>query len=85
MMPMRMGKIAICHLEEKALWKIAKPVANGNKTSQSTKSYPYTCPFQLIKLRNLDFLQNDENIIYSLQIPISSSRGETSGVKYSTQ
>ena len=32
-------------------------------------------------IASIDFLQNDENIRYILQIPIVSTRGETSGVK----
>ena len=54
--------------------------SNGKENSQSTQPYSNTCPFQMTKVRDLDFLQNEENIIYSLQIPISSSRGEISGV-----
>ena len=64
--------------------KIAKPASNGNKTSQSTQPYPNTCPLQITKVRDLDFLQNYENSLYSLQIPISSSRGETSEVLYNS-
>ena len=59
-----------CHLEQKALWKIARSASNGNKNSQSTQPYPNTCPFQITKVRDLDFLQNYENMIYSLQITI---------------
>ena len=43
---------------------------------RKTQPCPNTCPFQITKVRDLDFLQNDENIIYILQIPISSSRGD---------
>ena len=51
---------------------------------QSTQLYP-NIPLQMTKVRDLDFLQNDKNIIYSLQIPIVSTRGETSGVKTKTK
>ena len=44
--------------------KKARSVSNGNKNIQSKQPYPNTCPFQITKVRDLDFLQNDENIIY---------------------
>ena len=31
-----------CHLEEKALWKIAKSAWNGKEDSQSSQPYPNT-------------------------------------------
>ena len=65
------AEIEICHLDEKAPLKIAKPASNGYKSSQSTQPYPNTCPFQL----DLDFLPNDENIIHSLQNPFQAPEG----------
>ena len=62
-----------CYLEEKPLWEIAKSASNGNKNSQSNQLYPIT-------LRDLDSLQKDENIRYIFQLPIVSTKGETSGV-----
>ena len=55
-------------LRKKVPWKIVKSAWNGKENSQSTQPYPNTCSFQITKVRDLAFLQNDENIIYSLQI-----------------
>ena len=52
-----------------------QPASNGNKTSQSTQPYLNTCPFQLTKVRDLDPLQNDENKVYCLQIPMVANQG----------
>ena len=52
--------------------KIARSASNANKNSQSTQPYPNTYLFQIAKVRDLGFFQNDENIIDILQIPIKA-------------
>ena len=59
-----------CHLEERAPWQIARSASNGNENSQSSQPNPNTCPFQIAKVRDLDFLQNDEIIIYICKYPL---------------
>ena len=49
----------------KSLWQIARCASNGNENSQSSQLYPNTCPFQITKVRHLDFLQNDDSIRYT--------------------
>ena len=71
-----------CHLHEKALWQMAKYQENGNRASQSHHLYLQCCLSTSTIMRHLGFLQNDNTIMYSLKSLTSSSRGETSGVKW---
>ena len=55
--------------------QITRSASNRNENSRSSQPYPQTCPFQITKVRHLDFLQNDDSIRYTCKMLIASSRG----------